>query len=257
MSDAPVVLFERLTPAIALVTLNRPEKHNAINQAIAERMAAIVQEVEADPTLLVVILAANGPTFCAGADLADVAQGKKVSTAAEGFAGFVKARRTKPWIAAVDGKALGGGFELLLACEMAVISSTSLLGLPEVKRGIMAAAGGAFRIARALPRAIANEVVATGLPISAERALHFGVVNRVVEPGTVLAAARALADDIAVNAPLSVIHSLQLAGAAPEQSEAALWDMTTRAMQIIGASADAKEGPRAFLEKRAPNWQGK
>lgn len=257
MSDAEVVLFERLTPQIALVTLNRPEKHNAINQAIADRLSAIVREIEADPTLLVTILAANGPTFCAGADLSDVSQGKKVSTEAEGFGGFVKARRNKPWIAAVDGKALGGGFEFLLACEMAVISEITQLGLPEVKRGIMAAAGGAFRIARALPRAIANEIVATGLPLSAERAYHFGVVNRVVPTGTVIAAARELAEQIAVNAPLSVMHSLQLAKAAPEQSEETLWELTTAAMKVIATSADAKEGPRAFLEKRKPNWQGK
>ena len=255
----PHLLFERLTPQIALITLNRPDQHNVISADIADGLQEAIRTVESDPLLRVAILTAKGKSFCAGADLKEVSAGRghKLTTKSGGFAGFVHEPRSKVWIAAVDGLALGGGFELLLACDLAVVSSASQLGLPEAKRGLIAAAGGAFRVGRSLPKAIAIELAVTGRPMTAERALHFGLVNAVAEPGKVVDAAVALAEEIAANAPLSVDHSLALCKAAAECSEAELWQQTEAATPIIIKSADAKEGMRAFLEKRPANWQGK
>jgi enoyl-CoA hydratase/carnithine racemase len=255
----PLELFERITPHIALVTLNRPDKKNAINGEITQGLSEAVKTVENDTELRVAILAAKGNIFCAGVDLAEVSagRGKACMTATGGFAGFVTEPRTKPWIAAIDGLALGGGFELMLTCEMAVISQTSKLGLPEVKRGLIAGAGGAFRAGVSLPRAIANEVVTTGVPLSADRALQYGLVNRVVEPGNAVEAAKELAQEIASNAPISVVESLKLAKAAKDKTEPELWEMNGHAMKVITQSEDYKEGPRAFLEKRTPIWKGK
>ncbi|QQD17351.1 enoyl-CoA hydratase/isomerase family protein [Spongiibacter nanhainus] len=258
MSEAHL-LFERLSPHIAKVTLNRPDKHNVISGDIAEGLQNAVHTVENDPQLRVAILCANGKTFCAGADLAEVSAGRghKLTTKTGGFAGFVHEPRSKAWIAAVDGLAFGGGFELLLACDLAVISRDSQLGLPEPKRGLIAAAGGAFRVGRSLPKAIAIELAVTGRPMTAERALHFGLVNAVAEPGQVISTATALAEEIAANAPLSVDHSLALCKAAAECSEEELWQKTQQAVPTIMGSDDAKEGMRAFMEKRPANWQGK
>lgn len=253
------VLFERITPHIALVTLNRPDKKNAINSDITQGLSKAIATVESDPQLRVAILAATGNVFCAGVDLGEVAAGRGAACMTEtgGFAGFVKQPRTKPWIAAVDGLALGGGFELLLACDMAIISETSKLGLPEVKRGLIAAAGGAFRVGISLPRAIANEIVTTGLPLSADRALQYGVVNLVTQAGLVVNAATEMASEIASNAPLSVAHSLALSKSASDKTEAELWELTSKSAKTVMRSDDAKEGPRAFMEKRTPNWSGK
>lgn len=253
------VLFELITPHIALVTLNRPDKKNAINGDITQGLANAINTVESNSSIRVAILNANGSVFCAGVDLSEVAagRGKACITETGGFAGFVKEPRTKPWIATIDGAALGGGFELMLSCEMAVISLTSQLGLPEVKRGLLAAAGGAFRIGKSLPRAIANEIVATGRNIGAEEALNYGLVNRVTEPGKALESAIELAADIAKNAPLSVVNSLKLTKAAQESSEETLWNMTNQSIAMVMQSEDSKEGTRAFLEKREPQWQGK
>lgn len=257
--SAPHILFERLTPQIAKITLNRPEKHNVISGEIAQGLSDAIRTVENDPKLRVAILTAKGKSFCAGADLAEVKAGRghALTTPTGGFAGFVQEPRTKPWIAAVEGLALGGGFELLLACDLAVISENCELGLPEVKRGLIAAAGGAFRVARSLPRAIAIEVAITGRPLSPERALHFGLVNTVTPAGEVEQHAIALAEEIAANAPISVDQSLALCKAAAECDEVELWEKTQAAVPIVTGSNDAKEGMVAFLEKRKPNWQGK
>jgi len=253
------VLFERITPHVALITLNRPDKKNAVNIDIAQGLSKAVHTVESDPDLRVAILAAKGNVFCAGADLGEVAAGRGTNCMTEtgGFAGFVKEPRTKPWIAAVDGVALGGGFELILACDMAIITETSKLGLPEVKRGLLAAAGGAFRVGISLPRAIANEIVTTGLPLSAERALQYGVVNKVTKAGQAIEAAVEMANEIASNAPLSVTQSLALSRSAHDNTEAELWEMSDKSTIVVMSSDDAKEGPRAFMEKRAPLWSGK
>jgi enoyl-CoA hydratase/carnithine racemase len=254
-----VVLFEIVEPHIALVTINRPEARNAVNGAVAAGLEAAVERVEADPELWVAILTGAGPhAFCAGADLKEVSAGRgsNLGTAKGGFGGFVRAPRGKLWIAAAQGHALAGGLELLLSCDLAVVAETANLGLPEVKRSLVAGAGGVFRLPRALPRALALEMIATGDPIPAPRAGQFGLVNAVVPADEVLPTALALARRAAVNAPVAVRESLGVARQAYDHAEAALWDICAAASQRVRATEDFKEGPRAFVEKRAPRWVG-
>jgi enoyl-CoA hydratase len=197
--------------------------------------------------------------FCAGADLAEIASGNRNSIAhpVYGFGGFVQFPRKKPWIAAVNGFAMGGGFELAMSCDMIVAGEGAQFGLPESLRGLFAAAGGAFRLARLIPRAIANEVLVTGLRLDAHRALALGLVNRVVPEADVLDSAITLAESIAQSAPLSITASLDLARQAFDHDEAALWDLTRHHAATVMRSADAIEGATAFIQKRAPNWSGK
>ncbi|MFO1376558.1 MAG: enoyl-CoA hydratase-related protein [Steroidobacteraceae bacterium] len=258
-ADAPVLLFERVDEHIALVTLNRPEKRHAINGALARAIDAAVKTTESDPGIWVTVLTCSGgPTFCAGADLSEVVAGRghELSTPDGGFAGFVRSKRAKPWIVAIPGSALGGGLEISLACDLRVCADTSVLGLPEVKRGLFAGAGGVYRLPRQLPRAIALEMIALGEPLDAARALHFGLVNAVVPQAEVLPRALDYARRICENAPLSVRESLVIARVAAEMREAELEAMNDALGQRLGRTRDFAEGPRAFLEKRKPQWSG-
>jgi enoyl-CoA hydratase/carnithine racemase len=255
---AEPVLFERIGRHIALVTLNRPAARNAINAAMSRRLEEIVRAVEGTPEIRVAILAAaDGKAFCAGADLAEIAAGRALSlmTPDGGFAGFVDAARTKPWIAAVHGFALGGGLEIALACDMIVAAESAVFGLPEPKRGIVAGAGGMFRLPCAIPRAIALEMLTTGATIDARRAYELGLVNRVVAETARVREALALAEQIAANAPLSVRESLAIGRIAAERGEEELRRLSAEALARVLASEDAREGPRAFVEKRAPVWK--
>lgn len=258
-SSAGVVLYEELTSNIGLVTLNRPDKRNAVNPEVADALEAIVRRSEEKAAIRVLILAScDAKVFCAGADLIAIGSGKGrgIETAYGGFAGFVHAPRTKPWIAAVEGQALAGGCELALACDMLVASETARFGLPEVKRGLLAAGGGIHRFAMTLPRNIANEVIATGDPIDAVTAHRFGMVNYLTAPGGTLEAARALAERIAGNAPLAVQYSLMAARASIGQSEGAARAIAVERFVALRQTEDFYEGPRAFAEKRAPVWTG-
>lgn len=258
MSD--LVTFEIVGRHVAVVTLNRPEKRNAVNGEIARGLDAAVKRIEADPELRVAILASsNDKVFCAGADLAAVSEGKgnELFTKDGGFAGFVYHPRTKPWIAAPKGATLAGGFELALACDMIVAGDNCTFGVPEVKRSLIAGAGGVVRLPKALPRAIAMEMVATGDPIDAERALALGLVNRVVPLDQVLDTAIALAEVIAANAPLAVREAIAIARQAPELSDAEGRAVQDEAMDRLMKTEDFQEGPRAFVEKRAPVWKGR
>jgi enoyl-CoA hydratase/carnithine racemase len=255
---AEAVLYDRPAPHVAVVTLNRPAARNAISTAMTAGIEALVDEIEADPEIRVAILAAApGKAFCAGADLAEVAAGRGPSlvSARHGFAGFVYAERRKPWIAAVHGFVLGGGLELALACDMILAAESATFGLPEPKRGILAGAGGVYRLARAIPRGIALEMLATGASIDAARARELGLVNRIVAEERLRDEAIALAEAIAANAPLAVRESLAIGRVAGERDERELRALLAGAIERVMAAEDASEGPRAFIEKRAPVWR--
>lgn len=253
------LLFEIIEDHIALVRINRPAARNAIDGAVAQALSNAVREIEANPQIRVAILGSTNPgMFCAGADLKVVAAGRVHELRPDdgGFAGFVDSIRAKPWIAMVDGPALGGGFELCLACDMIVATPGSRFALPEVKRGIMANAGGTHRVMRVLPRNIALEMVASGDPIDAANARHFGMINRIVPAENLLEETLALARSIMVNAPVSVKESMMLARISGDRTDAEMRRISRERMQVVMATEDSKEGPRAFVEKRSPNWKG-
>jgi enoyl-CoA hydratase len=244
---------------VAVITINRPEARNAVNADVANGIEAAIDRLEEDDDLWVGVITGKGPVFCAGADLKAIASGQAggLQTKRGGFAGIASRERVKPIIAAVDGPALAGGTEIVLSCDLVVAANTATFGIPEVKRSLVAAAGGLFRLPRALPPAIALELAMTGDPISAERAAHFGLINEMVEPGQALEAALKLAERITANAPIAVRQSRRVVKAALSTDDAALWKVTAEAMAIATATEDFQEGPRAFIEKRAPVWKGR
>lgn len=260
-ANEDAVLMHRVGAHIAVVTINRPQARNAVSSAVTRALDAHVKTIEADPQIRVAILTGAGQqAFCAGADLKEMSRGASSearSTADGGFAGFVFAPRRKLWIAAVNGGAVAGGFELVLACDMAIASTQAVFGLPEVKRGLTATAGGVFRLPRALPRAVALEMIATGDPIDAQRALALGLVNRLAAPELVLQEALRVAEKVSGNAPLAVAWSLELARAANDFDEAELRRRAHEVTVRIFATEDAREGPRAFAENRDPRWSGR
>jgi enoyl-CoA hydratase len=253
-----MVNFEKKGP-IGIITIDRPEAKNAVNGDVANGIEAAIDELEGDDDLWVGIIASSGDVLCAGADLKAINAGQAgaLQTARGGFAGFVQRERTKPVIAAVDGPALAGGCEIVLASDLVVASEISRFGIPEVKRSLVAAAGGLFRLPRAIPRNIAMEAALTGDPISAERAHHFGLVNELVPAGQALPAAIALAERICANAPLAVRATREVVLKAYSESDDELWKMSGTAMGKLAQTEDFWEGPKAFIEKRAPVWKGK
>jgi enoyl-CoA hydratase/carnithine racemase len=258
-ADGPV-LFEMVSAHVALVTLNRPEARNAVNGELAEVLEGLVAQTEEDTDIRAVILTGSGgKVFSAGADLKEVSAGNidKLMRPSSGFAGFVHNRRTKPWIAAVEGLALAGGCELALACDMIVATETSAFGLPEVTRGLVAAAGGLYRLPRALPRAIAIELIVTADRLPAERAAAFGMINYLVPEGQAVAKALEIAEKAANNAPVAVRESLIIAKSAIDLRDAELARLSEEAQARIQTTEDFKEGPLAFVEKRPPVWKGR
>jgi enoyl-CoA hydratase len=243
---------------VAVITLNRPEARNAVNGELATALDAALDNVESDDAVWVAILAAEGPVFSAGADLKAIAGGRihELRTG-NGFAGITHRQRTKPLIAAVDGPALAGGLEIVLSCDLVVASTRASFGIPEVKRSLVAAAGGLLRLPKVLPRNVALEMGLTGDPISAERAHQLGLVNELTEPGEVLAAAHRLAGRIVAGAPVAVRETRRVMLAAAAGDETELWKLSDEAMQRARSSEDAAEGPRAFIEKRPPVWSGR
>jgi enoyl-CoA hydratase/carnithine racemase len=252
-----VVTFER-RGAVAIITLRRPEARNAVNGALAQQLEAAIDRLEDEDGCWVGVLTHEGPVFSAGADLKEVAAGRggELATARGGFGGFVNRDRRKPVLAAVDGAALGGGCEFALACDLVVATTQSRFGLPEVKVGQLAAAGGLIRLPRVLPRSLAMRMALTGEPIDAGTALAHGLVVEVVEPGRAVDAAVALAERIAANAPLSVQASRRVVLETAGLAESEAWKVSGLATREVTRSQDAKEGPRAFAEKRRPVWTG-
>ncbi|MEQ1872351.1 MAG: crotonase/enoyl-CoA hydratase family protein [Ilumatobacteraceae bacterium] len=249
---------------VGVITLNRPEARNAINGDVAEGIEAAIDKMEDDPDVWVGIITANTegqerPVFCAGADLKAINSGNAASlyTKKGGFAGFVYRDRKKPVIVAVDGLATAGGCEIVLAADLVVATTRSAFGLAEVKRNLIAGAGGLFRLPRAIGQAAAMEAILTGEPIPAPRAYELGLVNRVVEPGQAMAAAMELALKVCEAAPLAVWASRKVVLAAAYENDETLIRMTNEGFAGMLASEDTKEGLTAFIEKRPPNWQGR
>lgn len=244
---------------VAIITMNRPEARNAINGEMAATMEAALDQMEADPEVWVGILTAVGKAFCAGADLKEISAGNggALSTKKGGFAGIAKRERTKPLIAAITGSALAGGTEIALSCDLIVAADDTNFGLPEVKRSLVAGAGGLFRLPRQIGKAAALEAILTGDPLSSQRAYELGMVNKVVPEAEVMAEAEKLAGRITANAPLAVFASRTVALDAFTKSDDELWKDSGKAFASLVTTEDYKEGPRAFIEKRPPVWKGK
>jgi enoyl-CoA hydratase len=243
---------------LLIMTISRPASRNAIDLATAERLATAMARLDADPGLAVGILTGAGGNFSAGMDLkAFAASGQRPAVSGRGFAGFVEQPPVKPLIAAVEGWALGGGMEMVLACDLAVAGTTARFGLPEVTRGLAARGGGAFRLPRRLPHALAMEIILTGQPMTAESAARHGLVNRVVPAGTALAAACELASVIASNAPLAVRASKQIARRSADWPLGECFERQREYFDPVFASADAAEGAAAFRDRRVPRWTGR
>ncbi|MBT4676738.1 MAG: crotonase/enoyl-CoA hydratase family protein [Acidimicrobiaceae bacterium] len=243
---------------IAIITLNRPEARNAVSQQLAEDLESAIDRLEADEALWIGILCGNGPAFCAGADLKAIASGEaRLTTKRGGFAGLVRRVRTKPLIAAVEGPAVAGGTEIVLSCDLVVASTTARFGLPEVKRSLVANAGGLFRLPRALPVNVAMEMALTGDDLDAEAAHRHGLVNRLVQPGHALATALELAEAVNANAPLAVRASRRVVLAARLLEDDEAFEVAANATREVFRTEDFREGPRAFVEKRPPIWTGR
>ncbi|MFD6060191.1 crotonase/enoyl-CoA hydratase family protein [Rhodococcus wratislaviensis] len=246
---------------ILLITFNRPDARNAVNAEMCTIVGNALEEADHDSEIRAVVLTGAGDkAFCAGADLKAISRGERVIPEGReewGLAGVVGHRITKPVIAAVNGPALGGGAEIALAADLVVAADSAQFGLPEVKRGLVAGAGGAFRLGAKIPPVVALELLLTGEPITAARALELHLVNRVVPAADVLDTALALAEAIASNAPLAVQAHKRIALAQQVVVDRLGWQTTTAELPVIAASEDAKEGPRAFADKRVPVWKGR
>jgi enoyl-CoA hydratase len=242
---------------VLVLTLNRPDARNAIDRPLAEAIAAGLDELDADPALSVGVLTGAGKGFCAGMDLkAFAATGDRPWVGDRGFAGIVRRAADKPLVAAVEGFAVGGGFEIVLACDMVVAARGAKLGIPEAKRGLVAAGGALRRLPRRLSEPLAMELALTGEFITADRAYELGAVNRLAEPGEALAGALALAEQVAANGPLALQASKAVLRQQWSWSDDEFFDRQAAIVDPVQQSADAREGARAFTEKRPPVWQG-
>lgn len=252
MNEEQAIIVER-KGRVMVITLNRPDAMNAINGELSNGLWNAIKELDADDSLVAGVITGNGRAFCAGMDLKAFARGEDIGPLSE----FMRTGATKPLIAAVNGFALAGGCEIMLTCDLIVASKGAKIGIREVKVGLFAAAGGVFRLPARVGYAKAMEMALTGEPITAEEALDAGLLSALTEPGEALDAALALAARIAENAPLAVVASKTLVRAASMGiEEDKLWEMQVPLQKKVFSSNDAKEGPVAFAEKRAPNWTG-
>ncbi|MEK6229353.1 MAG: crotonase/enoyl-CoA hydratase family protein [Actinomycetota bacterium] len=256
MTDENAVLTERRGRTL-LITLNRPDARNAVNSALAQGVAAALDELDGDDELSVGVLTGAGKGFSAGMDLKAFVAGESAWVEGRGFAGIVQGPPRKPLIAAVEGFAVAGGLEVALSCDLIVAASGAKLGIPEVKRSLVAAGGALLRLPRRIPYHVAMELALTGDPITAERGYELGLVNRVTDAGGAVDAALELAGAIEVNAPLALVASKQIVIESPDWSLGEEFDRQAAISGPVFTSEDAREGATAFAEKRDPVWKGR
>lgn len=243
--------------AVRVISFNRPQARNAVDRRVSEAIAQAIDGLDDDPKLTVGVLTGRGPSFCAGMDLKAFGRGERPTIPDRGFAGLTERPPYKPLIAAVEGHAVGGGFEVVLACDLVVAAEGARFGLPEVRRGLVAAAGGLLRLPHRVPMPVAMQMVLTGEPLTAGEAARWGLVNQVSPDGEALGAALALADQIAANGPLAVAASKQVMVRHEGWPLAERFARQRRLVEPVLTSEDAGEGARAFAEKRTPRWQGR
>jgi enoyl-CoA hydratase len=256
MTNEQAVLTER-RERVLLITINRPDQRNAVNSAVAHGIAGALDELDADAELSLGILTGAGKGFCAGMDLKAFVAGESPYADDRGFAGITQRGSVKPLIAAIEGFAVAGGLEIALSCDLVVAARGARLGVPEVKRSLVAAGGALLRLPRVLPRNVAMELALTGDPIDAERGFELGLVNRLAEPGQAVTTALELAEAIAVNGPLALAATKRILVEAVDWPDS---EFFARQGEIVGpvmSSEDAREGSVAFAEKRAPEWKGR
>jgi enoyl-CoA hydratase len=254
MSDE-VLTEER--DGVLIVSLNRPQARNAVNEALATAVGEAMERLDESPELRVGVITGTGGTFCAGMDLKAFVRGEHPIVEGRGFAGLVERPPAKPLIAAVEGYALAGGFEIVLACDLVVAAEGASFGIPEVKRSLVAAGGGLLRLPRRIPYHQAMELALLGNHVPAPRMAEFGLVNRLVPNGQALDAALQLAAEIAANGPLSLIASKRIVVESKDWTEDEAWARQDAIARPVATSADAVEGATAFAEKRPPVWQGR
>jgi enoyl-CoA hydratase len=256
MNDQPAVLTER-RERVLVITINRPDQRNAVNSAVAVGIAAALDQLDDDRQLSLGVLTGAGKGFSAGMDLKAFVAGDAPYAEDRGFAGITQRASVKPLIAAIEGFAVAGGLEIALSCDLIVASRGARLGIPEVKRSLVASAGGLLRLPRVLPRNVAMELALTGDPIDAERGYELGLVNRLAEPGEALAEALELAGAVAGNGPLALAASKLVLNESVDWPDSEFFERQGAIAGPVMASEDAREGATAFAEKRPPVWQGR
>jgi len=245
-----------VTDGVAVITINRPQARNAVNEAVARSIAAAIDELDPSPDVKAFVLTGAGGTFCAGMDLKGFAAGENSAAGGRGFGGIAERPPAKPAVAAVEGYALAGGFEIALACDLIIASEEATFGLPEVTRGLVAGAGGLLRLPRRIPYHLAMEIALTGDRFPASRLHAAGLISRLVAPGEALANARPLAVQIGRNAPLALAASKRIVVESADWPQAEAFQRQAEIAGPVFFSADAMEGAMAFAEKRPPVWKG-
>ena len=255
VSESEVIVSD--DNGVLTIMLNRPHAKNAANKVLAEGVSAAIDQLESDPNLRVAVITGAGGTFCSGMDLKGFVRGETPYIEGRGFAGLTEYRTKKPIIAAVEGYALAGGMEMAISCDMIVAAESAKFGIPEVKRGLAAGAGGLYRLPRQIPERVAMELALMGDFISAQRAYELGLINRVVESGGALAAAQEMAAKNAANGPMAVAASMMVVSQAQDWTLEEAAQKQGEYLSPVFSSADAIEGATAFAEKRAPEWKGR